>query len=40
MGVYKVNNLRYNTLYYRINTNNVEILSFFSSRQSPDNLRI
>lgn len=40
MGVYKVNILRYNTLYYRINTNNVELLSFFSNRQSPDNLRI
>lgn len=27
--------LKFNTLYYRINNNNVEILSFFSNRQNP-----
>ena len=27
--------LKLNTLYYRINENNVEILSFFSNRQNP-----
>jgi plasmid stabilization system protein ParE len=27
--------LKINTLYYRINANNVEILSFFSNRQNP-----
>ncbi len=34
--------LRFNTLYYRINEENkvVEILSFFSNRQNPDNRKI
>ena len=27
--------LKFNTLYYRVNENNVEILSFFSNRQNP-----
>ena len=27
--------LKLNTLYYRVNENNVEILSFFSNRQNP-----
>ena len=27
--------LRYNTLYFRVNGNRVEIVSFFSNRQSP-----
>jgi len=27
--------LRYNTLYYRIKKNTIEILSFFSNRQNP-----
>lgn len=26
---------KYNTLYYRVNNNTIEILSFFSNRQSP-----
>ena len=26
---------KYNTLYYRINNNSIEIISFFSNRQSP-----
>ncbi len=34
--------LRFNTLYYRVDEENkvVEILSFFSNRQSPDNRKI
>ncbi|MDT3738808.1 MAG: type II toxin-antitoxin system RelE/ParE family toxin [Candidatus Kapabacteria bacterium] len=39
-GVFKVVVLKYNTLYYRIRGNRVEILSFFSNRQSPKRLRI
>lgn len=31
---------RFNTLYYRINTDSVEILSFFSNRQDPDKIRL
>ena len=27
--------LKYNTLYYRIKKNTIEILSFFSNRQNP-----
>ena len=34
-GIYRVTILRYNTLYYRIKGDNVEILSFFSNRQNP-----
>ena len=37
-GVYKVVVVKYNTLYYRIRGNSVEILSFFSNRQSPKKL--
>ncbi|PVH25389.1 type II toxin-antitoxin system RelE/ParE family toxin [Sphingobacterium corticibacter] len=33
--VYKAIVLKYNTLYYRVNENNIEILSFFSNRQNP-----
>lgn len=33
--VFKVVILKFNTLYYRINDNHVEILSFFSNRQHP-----
>lgn len=28
--------LKFNTMYYRINDDEIEILSFFSNRQSPD----
>jgi plasmid stabilization system protein ParE len=33
--IYRVTILKFNTLYYRIKDNNVEILSFFSNRQNP-----
>lgn len=32
--------LRFNTLYYRINNNEIEILSFFSNRQDPKKLKL
>lgn len=38
--IYKAVILKYNTLYYRINGNNVEILSFFSNRQHPAKRKI
>lgn len=28
--------LKFNTMYYRVRNKNVEVLSFFSNRQSPD----
>jgi len=31
---------KYTNLYYRINSNSVEILSLFSNRQSPDKLKV
>jgi plasmid stabilization system protein ParE len=34
-GIRRVVILKYNTLYYRINKKQVEILSFFSNRQNP-----
>jgi len=33
--IYKVTILKYNTVYYRIKNDTVEILAFFSNRQSP-----
>jgi len=33
--IYKAVILKFNTLYYRIKNDNIEILSFFSNRQSP-----
>ena len=38
--VYKIVILKYNTLYYRINENTIEILSFFSNRQHPKKRKI
>ena len=32
--------LKFNTLYYRIMNDQVEILSFFSNRQSPDKMKL
>lgn len=32
--------LKFNTLYYRIMNDKVEILSFFSNRQSPDKMKL
>lgn len=34
-NVYKAIILKYNTLYYRLTEDSIEILSFFSNRQSP-----
>jgi plasmid stabilization system protein ParE len=34
-GVYRVTILKFNTLYYRIQDESIEILSFFSNRQNP-----
>ena len=34
-NIHKVVLLKYNTMYYRVNDENIEILSFFSNRQSP-----
>jgi len=38
--VYSVVILKYNTLYYRLKGNTVEILSFFSNRQSPTKTKL
>lgn len=32
--------LKFNTLYYRVINNKIEILSFFSNRQSPDKKKL
>jgi plasmid stabilization system protein ParE len=39
-GIRKVVILKYNTLYYRIKNNAIEILSFFSNRQNPNKRKI
>ena len=36
LGVRKVVIKRFNTMYYRVNQNQIEIISFFSNRQSPE----
>lgn len=38
--VYRAVVLKYNTMYYRVNGVNVEILSFFSNRQNPSKRRL
>lgn len=38
--VYKTVILKYNTLYYRVKGDTIEILSFFSNRQSPARKKI
>ncbi|WP_320284996.1 type II toxin-antitoxin system RelE/ParE family toxin [Elizabethkingia sp. HX QKY] len=38
--IFKAVILKFNTLYYRIKDNNIEILSFFSNRQSPGKRKI
>jgi len=40
VNVRKVVVKRFNTLYYRINGDTIEILSFFSNRQNPEKLKI
>jgi plasmid stabilization system protein ParE len=39
-GVYKVTILKFNTMYYRIQGDNIEILSFFSNRQDPQKRKL
>lgn len=39
-GVRKVPVKKLNTMYYRENKNHIEILSFFSNRQSPDKRKL
>lgn len=39
VGIRRVVIARFNTMYYRVNNNQVEILSFFSNRQAPDKRR-
>ncbi|HEY5462887.1 MAG TPA: type II toxin-antitoxin system RelE/ParE family toxin [Hanamia sp.] len=34
-GVYRVTILKFNTMYYRLENDTIEILSFFSNRQNP-----
>ena len=38
--VHRVVILKYNTMYYRINDETIEILSFFSNRQNPDKRKL
>ncbi len=35
-NIHKAVLLKYNSMYYRVKNENIEILSFFSNRQSPD----
>jgi len=39
-NIYRANILKFNTMYYRVIKNNIEILSFFSNRQNPRRLKI
>jgi len=39
-SVHKAVVLKFNTLYYRVRGKNIEVLSFFSNRQSPDRNRL
>lgn len=39
-GTYKIVILKYNTLYYQVRENSIEILSFFSNRQNPTKRKI
>ena len=39
-GVYRVTILKLNTMYYRIQGDSIEILSFFSNRQNPERRKI
>ena len=38
--VFRVTILKFNTMYYRINDDTIEIVSFFSNRQNPDRREI
>jgi plasmid stabilization system protein ParE len=39
-GVRKAVVMKFNTMYYRIKLDTIEILSFFSNRQDPDNIKL
>lgn len=39
-GVFRVTILKFNTIYYRIQGDSIEILSFFSNRQHPKKRKI
>ena len=39
-GIYRVTILKFNTMYYRIQGESIEILSFFSNRQNPKKRKI
>ena len=39
-GIFKVTILKYNTMYYRIKGDNIEILAFFSNRQNPKKRKV
>ena len=39
-GIYRVTILKFNTMYYRIQDESIEILSFFSNRQHPKKRKI
>lgn len=38
--IFKAIVLKYNTMFYRINKENIEILSFFSNRQNPKKRKV
>ncbi|SKC12518.1 ParE toxin of type II toxin-antitoxin system, parDE [Soonwooa buanensis] len=40
VNIHKVVILKYNSMYYRVKNENIEILSFFSNRQSPKKRKI
>ena len=39
-GIFRVTILKFNTMYYRIQGDSIEILSFFSNRQNPKRRKI
>lgn len=39
-GIHRVTILKYNTMYYKVQDSNIEILSFLSNRQNPDKRKI
>jgi plasmid stabilization system protein ParE len=40
IGIRKVVVAKYNTMYYSLNNNTIEIISFFSNRKSPTKLKL
>jgi len=39
-GIFRVTILKFNTMYYRVQGDSIEILSFFSNRQHPKRIKI